>query len=129
MYTILENSKTITTLMSDHLATVDRLRDTPLDKADFNAYSIAYKAIMDNVDTLSTLTAKKAKKADFDALAANLAKACIMIAQSKTKTSIVYDEVDALFYKTVNYVYGGDNNEWIFPRRFSRFVWRICIRR
>ena len=111
MYTILENSKTITTLMSDHLATVDRLRDTPLDKADFNAYSIAYKAIMDNVDTLSTLTAKKAKKADFDALAANLAKACIMIAQSKTKTSIVYDEVDALFYKTVNYVYGGDNNE------------------
>lgn len=111
MYTILENSKTITTLMSDHLATVDRLRDTPLDKADFNAYSIAYKAIMDNVDTLSTLTAKKAKKADFDALAAYLAQACFMIAQSKAKTSIVYDEVDALFYKIVNYVYGGDNNE------------------
>lgn len=111
MYTILENSKTITTLMSDHLATVDRLRDTPLDKADFNAYSIAYKAIMDNVDTLSTLTAKKAKKADFDALVCNLTKACFMIAQSKPKTSIVYDEVDALFYKTVNHVYGGDNNE------------------
>lgn len=112
MYTILENSKTITTLMSDHLATVDRLRDTPLDEADFfNAYNIAYKAIMGNVDTLSTLTAKKAKKADFDALACNLAQACIMIAQSKPKTSIVYDEVDALFHKTANDVYGGDNNE------------------
>lgn len=110
-YTILENSKTITTLMSDHLATVDRLRDTPLDEGDFNAYNIAYMAIMDNVDTLSTLTAKKAKKADFDTLAANLAQACIMMAQSKPKTSFVYDEVEALFYKTVNYVYGGDNNE------------------
>lgn len=40
MYTILENSKTITTLMSDHLATVDRLRDTPLDKADFLTLTI-----------------------------------------------------------------------------------------
>lgn len=110
-YTILENSKTITTLMSDHFATVDRLRDTPLDKADFNAYNIAYRAIMDNVDTLSTLTAKKAKKADFDTLAANLAQANIMMALSKPKTTIVCDEVEALFYKTVNYVYGGDNNE------------------
>lgn len=111
MYTILENSKTITTFMSDHLATVDRLRDTPLDKADFNAYSIAYKAIMDNVDTLSTLTAKKAKKVDFYALTTNLAKACFRITQATTKKSLVYDEVNALFYKSVIYVYGGDNNE------------------
>lgn len=111
MYTILENSKTITTLMSDHLATVDRLRDTPLDKADFNAYSIAYKAIMDNVNTLSTLTAKKAKKADFYALVCNLAKACFEITQATTKKSLVYDEVNTLFYKSVNYIYGNDNNE------------------
>lgn len=114
MYTILENSKTIATLMSDHLATVDRLRDTPLDKADFNAYSIAYKAIMDNVDILSTLTAKNARKTDFDALVRNLVKACFEITQATTSNhekSLVYDEVNALFYKSVNYVYGDDNNE------------------
>lgn len=66
---------------------------------------------MDNVDTLSTLTAKKVKKADFDALVVNLAKACFEITQATTKKSLVYDEVDALFYKSVNYIYGDDNNE------------------
>ena len=106
-------------LMDDHLSAVDRLRNTTLDESDLigntdsriSPYTIAYKAIMGNVDTLSTLTAKKAKKADFDALTCNLAKACFEITQATTKKSLVYDEVDALFYKTVNYVYGGDNNE------------------
>lgn len=97
--------------MDDHLSAVDRLRDTTLDASDTEPYTIAYKAIMGNVDILSNLTAKQAKYADFDALVCNLAKACFEITQATAKKSLVYDEVNALFYKSVNYVYGGDNNE------------------
>lgn len=106
-------------LMDDHLSAVDRLRNTTLDKSDLigntnshiSPYTIAYKAIMGNVDILSNLTAKQAKYVDFEALVSNLVKACFEITQATTKKSLVYDEVNALFYKTVNYVYGGDNNE------------------
>lgn len=105
--------------MDDHLSAVDRLRNTTLDESDLigntdsriSPYTIAYKAIMGNVDILSNLTAKQAKYVDFDALVCNLAKACFEITQATTKKSLVYDEVNALFYKSVNYVYGGDDNE------------------
>lgn len=110
-YTILKNAAMIHDLMDDHLSAVDRLRNTTLDESDLNPYTIAYKAIMGNVDTLSNLTAKQAKKVDFDALVVNLAKACFEITQATTKKSLVYDEVNALFYKSVNYIYAGDDDD------------------
>ena len=99
-YNILKNAATIHDLMDDHLSTIDRLRDTMLDESDLDPYTIAYKAIMGNVDILSNLTAKQAKKVDFDALVVNLAKACFEITQATTKKSLVYDEDNAIFYKT-----------------------------
>ena len=98
-------------LMDDHLSSVDRLRNITLEASDTEPYTIAYKAIMGNVDILSNLTAKQAKKVDFDALVCNLAKACFEITQATTKKSLVYDEVNALFYKSVNYIYAGDDDD------------------
>lgn len=97
--------------MDDHLSTVDRLRDITLDASDTEPYTIAYMAIMGNVDILSNLTAKQAKNVDFDALIVNLAKACFEITQATTKKSLVYDEVNALFYKSMNYIYSGDDDD------------------
>lgn len=110
-YTILKNAAMIHDLMDDHLSAVDRLRDTTLEASDTEPYTIAYKAIMGNVGILSNLTAKRAKKVDFDALVCNLAKACFEITQATTKKSLVYDEVNALFYKSVNYIYEGDDDD------------------
>ncbi len=110
-YTILKNAAMIHDLMDDHLSSVDRLRNTTLEASDTEPYTIAYKTIMSNVDVLSNLTAKQAKKVDFDALACNLAKACFEITQATTKKSLVYDEVNALFYKSVNYIYAGDDDD------------------
>ena len=110
-YTILKNAAMIHDLMDDHLSAVDRLRNTTLEASDTEPYTIAYKAIMGNVDTLSNLTAKQAKFVDFNALVCNLAKACFEITQATTKKSLVYDEVNALFYKSVNYIYVGDDDD------------------
>lgn len=110
-YTILKNAATIHDLMDDHFSSIDRLRDTTLNESDIKPYEIAYKAIFNNIDTLSNLTAKHAKKVDFDALVLNLAKACFEITQATTKPSFVYDEVNALFYKTVNYIYEDDDDD------------------
>ena len=110
-YTILKNAAMIHDLMDDHLSSVDRLRNTTLEASDTKPYTIAYKAIMGNVDILSNLTAKQAKYTDFDALVCNLAKACFEITQATTKKSLVYDEVNALFYKSVNYIYAGDDDD------------------
>lgn len=110
-YTILKNAAMIHDLMDDHLSSVDRLRDTTLEESDTEPYTIAYKAIMGNVNILSNLTAKQAKKVDFDALVCNLAKACFEITQATTKKSLVYDEVNSLFYKSVTYIYGDDDDD------------------
>ena len=113
-YTILKNAAMIHDLMDDHLSAVDRLRNTQLEASDTEPYTIAYKAIMGNVGILSDLTAKQAKKVDFDALVVNLAKACFEITQATTSNhekSLVYDEVNALFYKSVNYIYAGDDDD------------------
>lgn len=110
-YTILKNAAMIHDLMDDHLSSVDRLRNTQLEESDAEPYTIAYKAIMGNVGILSNLTAKQAKKVDFDAIVCNLAKACFEITQATTKKSLVYDEVNALFYKSVNYIYAGDDDD------------------
>lgn len=110
-YTILKNAAMIHDLMDDHLSSVDRLRDTTLEASDTEPYTIAYKAIMGNVDILSNLTAKSAKKVDFDALVCNLARACFDITRATTKKSLVYDEVSSLFYKSVTYVYGDDDDD------------------
>lgn len=110
-YTILKNAAMIHDLMDDHLSSVDRLRNTTLEASDTEPYTIAYNVIMGNVDILSNLTAMHAKKVDFVALVCNLAKACFEIAKATTKKSLVYDEVDALFYKSMNYIYAGDDDD------------------
>lgn len=110
-YTILKNAAMIHDLMNDHLSTVDRLRNIELETSDTEPYTIAYKAIMGNVGTLSNLTANQAKYVDFDAIVCNLAKACFEITRATTKKSLVYDEVNSLFYKSATYVYGDDDDD------------------
>ena len=67
-YTILKNAATIHDLMDDHLSSVDRLRDTTLDESDLEPYTIAYKAIMGNVDILSNHYYNAASESDYAAV-------------------------------------------------------------